>query len=251
MQLKPAIDILGGKAVRLAQGDYTKVTVYNDDPVEQARTFASQGASWLHVVDLDGARDGRPVNADAIERIVRETEMSVEVGGGIRTLDVIERYVSAGAARIVVGTALVRDPDMAARAAERFGDKIAAGVDAKGGQVAVEGWREGSGIAATELVGRLASLGIRHLIYTDIARDGMQTGIDVDAYAAIATASGVGVTASGGISTIDDLIALARAAAGLAGPGTIEGAITGRAVYEGAFTVADAISAIERAEKGE
>ncbi len=244
MNLLPAIDILGGKAVRLAQGDYQRVTVYNDDPVAQAMSFADQGATWLHVVDLDGARDGVPGNAEVIARIIAETGLKVEVGGGVRTLDTLGRYVEAGATRVVMGTALIKSPETVEQAVARYGSVVTAGIDARDGYVAVEGWVDSSQIAATELVARLGQMGIAYLVYTDISRDGMQTGIDAQAYARIAQASGVGVIASGGISTLDDLRALAAAAAGIEGPGYLEGAITGRAIYEGSFSVAQGLDAV-------
>ena len=238
MYLLPAIDILGGRAVRLAKGDYSKVTVYNDDPVDQARRFEEQGAAWVHVVDLDGARSGVPENIAIIERIVRETSLKVEVGGGIRTLDVLDRLADAGAARMVLGTALVNDPELARAAVERVGgDRLTAGIDAKGGEVAVSGWIEGSGVAATDLARAMGRAGFKHIVYTDIARDGMQTGLDVQAYAQMAEAFGHPVIASGGVASVSDIERLAPIAP------SIEGVITGRAVYEGTLTVADGVAA--------
>jgi phosphoribosylformimino-5-aminoimidazole carboxamide ribotide isomerase len=240
MYLLPAIDLLGGEAVRLARGDYNAVTVYNDDPVEQARRFAAEGARWLHVVDLDGARTGMPSNHAIIEAIITATDLRVEAGGGVRSLEALERLASAGASRVVIGTKLVTDPDFAREAVARFGDLVCAGVDARSGEVAIEGWREGSGLAAVELVAKLRSWGICHLVYTDIARDGMQAGIDAAAYQLVARAAGFAVTASGGISTLDDLRALAAL-----GDDLVEGVITGRALYEGNFTIAEAIAVLE------
>ena len=238
MYLLPAIDILGGRAVRLAKGDYSKVTVYNDDPVDQARRFEEQGAAWVHVVDLDGARSGVPENIAIIERIVRETSLKVEVGGGIRTLDVLDRLADAGAPRMVLGTALVNDPELARAAVERVGgDRLTAGIDAKGGEVAVSGWIEGSGVAATDLARAMGRAGFKHIVYTDIARDGMQTGLDVQAYAQMAEAFGHPVIASGGVASVSDIERLAPIAP------SIEGVITGRAVYEGTLTVADGVAA--------
>jgi len=242
MIVLPAIDILGGRAVRLAQGDYDRVTVYNDDPVAQARTFAEQGAEWVHVVDLDGARDGVPGNIDVVERIVREVGIPVEVGGGIRTLDTMQRLADAGVSRMVLGTKLATDPAFVREAVARFGDAVTAGIDARDGMVAVEGWREGTSTPASELVAELRDLGIGHLVYTDISRDGMQTGVNVDAYESIAETAGFPVIASGGVSTLDDFAALAAL-----GPDAVEGAITGRALYEGAFSLKHAI----RAARGE
>lgn len=242
MYLLPAIDILGGKAVRLAKGDYSQVTVYNDDPVAQAHAFAEAGAEWVHVVDLDGARSGVPENAAIVERIVRETPLKVEIGGGIRTLDTLERLASIGAARMVLGTALVNDPDLA-RAAVKLvgGDRLTAGIDAKDGEVAVSGWIEGSGVAATDLAAAMAQAGFVHLVYTDIARDGMQTGLDPQAYARMAEAFGRPVIASGGVASVADIKALASVAS------SIEGVITGRAIYEGTLTVADGVAACKEA----
>jgi phosphoribosylformimino-5-aminoimidazole carboxamide ribotide isomerase len=238
----PAIDILGGRAVRLAQGDYQRVTVYNEDPVAQAREFAEAGAEWVHVVDLDGARDGKPGNISVIERIVSEVGVPVQTGGGIRTLETMERLAQAGVSRMVLGTKLATDPAFVREAVARFGGAVVAGIDALDGMVAVEGWRQGTATPADELVSELRDLGIRHLVYTDISRDGMQTGVNVDAYEQIAETAGFPVIASGGISTLDDFAALAAL-----GPDTVEGAITGRALYEGSFKLKHAI----RAARGE
>jgi len=239
----PAIDVLGGRAVRLAQGDYQRVTVYNEDPVAQACDFAEQGAEWLHVVDLDGARDGVPGNIAVIEAIARESGLPVQTGGGIRTLETLQRLADAGVTRMVLGTKLATDPAFVREAVSRFGaDAIVAGIDARDGMVAVEGWREGTATPAAELVSELRDLGVRHLVYTDISRDGMQTGVNIDAYEEIAETAGFPVIASGGVSALDDFRELAAL-----GPDTIEGAITGRALYEGAFKLKHAI----RAARGE
>lgn len=243
MYLLPAIDILEGKAVRLAKGDYDKVTVYNDDPLDQAKRFEDAGATWIHVVDLDGAKSGRPENARAIERIAASTSLVVEVGGGIRSMGTLSSLRDAGAARMVLGTALVNDPEFAQAAIEEYGDALAAGIDAKGGEAKVAGWREGSGVQATELARQVSALGYAHLIYTDIARDGMQTGIDPAAYAAMAEAFGHPVIASGGVASVADIEALAAVA------GSIEGVIAGRAVYEGTLGVAEGVAACARASE--
>lgn len=240
MYLLPAIDILGGRVVRLARGDYEAVTVYGEDPASQAITFAEQGATWVHVVDLDGARLGKPENAQVIKRIIAESGLHVEVGGGIRTLQAVEELLEAGASRLVLGTSLVRDPSFARAAVARFGgDCFTAGIDAKGGEVAIEGWREGAGVDAAELAREMVQAGFRHLVYTDIARDGMQTGVDSADYARMARAFGHPVIVSGGISCEEDIRRLAPAAA------SIEGVIAGRAVYEGTLTVADGVRACE------
>jgi len=241
MYLLPAIDILEGKAVRLGQGDYDRVTVYNDDPVEQAKIFQDAGATWLHMVDLDGAKSGNADNIAVVEAIMAATNLKVEVGGGIRSLATIERLVNAGAARCVLGTALVRDREFAQAAVEQYGDLLAAGIDAKSGEVAVQGWLEGSGVDAHELARQMSALGYRHLVYTDIARDGMQTGIDEQAYVRMAQAFGHPVIASGGVAGLDDIVRLGEVA------DSIEGIIAGRAVYEGALIVEEAIAACEEA----
>jgi phosphoribosylformimino-5-aminoimidazole carboxamide ribotide isomerase len=236
MDLLPAIDILDGAAVRLAKGDYARVTVYNASPVDQAKEFEQKGARWIHVVDLNGARSGSPENIDLVERIVTQTSLSVEVGGGVRAIDTIARLVDAGAARVVLGTKLVTDKEFAQAAVEDFGDALTAGIDAKGGEVAIQGWREGAGVPAADLVREMGAMGYRHLVFTDIARDGMQTGIDAAAYERIASAFGHPVIASGGVATIDDVRAL-RAVAD-----SIEGVITGRAVYEGTLDLEEALA---------
>ncbi len=238
MHFLPAIDILDGQAVRLERGDYAKVTVYHDDPAEQAQLFEEDGAEWLHVVDLDGARDGACTNAAVIKRILQLTSLKVEVGGGLRTLDDLRRMADVGVTRMVLGTALVADPDFAQAAREEFGpDMLAAGVDAKDGDVKVEGWVQGAGITALELASAMADAGYEHLIYTDIARDGMRTGVAPAAYVEMAQAFRNPVIASGGVSTLEDIRELARASDAL------EGVIAGRAIYEGAFSVADAVAA--------
>lgn len=242
MYLLPAIDILGGKVVRLAKGDYDAVTVYGDDPAAQARAFAEAGAEWVHVVDLDGARDGRPQNLEAVQAILRTAGVKVELGGGVRALQTLGDLLEAGVSRVVLGTALVRDPDLAAAALSRHGgERLVAGIDARDGVAAVEGWREGSGVSALELARRMGEAGFRHLVYTDIARDGMRSGIDVDAYARAAEAFGSPVVVSGGISCADDIRRLSPVAA------DVEGVIAGRAVYEGTLTVVDGVAACKEA----
>lgn len=238
MYLLPAIDLLDGRCVRLTKGDYNQVTVYNDDPVAQARAFEQAGACWIHVVDLNGARSGIPENAPVIERILAATSLRVEVGGGIRSLEAAERLMQAGAARMVLGTSLVTNAVFAHDAVKRFGgDVLCAGIDAKGGEVAIAGWREGSGTSAEELAAHVSELGFRHLVYTDIARDGTQCGIEVAAYERMARAFGHPVIASGGVAGLSDIERL-RAVAG-----SIEGVIAGRAIYEGSLDVASGIAA--------
>ncbi len=243
MHLLPAIDILDGRAVRLAKGDYAKVTVYNEDPVDQAQRFEEAGATWLHVVDLNGAKSGVPENIALVERILARTLLKVEVGGGIRSLETIQRLYDAGVSRVVLGTSLVTDPAFADEAVSRYRGLLVAGIDAKGGEVAVSGWRDGSGVPAEELAAQMAAAGFKHLVYTDIARDGMQTGIDEAAYAHMAEVFGYPVTASGGVANLDDIVRLGTVA------GSIEGVIAGRAVYEGSLDVAEAVAACEAATR--
>lgn len=240
MDLFPAIDILDNKVVRLRKGDYSAVTVYNESPVEQARKFAGEGARWIHIVDLEGAQSGVPTQLDTIASIIQTTGLKVEVGGGVRSLETIDLLAQAGASRVVLGTGLARDPEFAAVAVERYGELLCAGVDALDGEAAVAGWQESSGQSAELLIGGLKSRGLTHLVYTDISRDGMQTGIDAFAYRHIAGLAGFPVTASGGISTLDDIRALAEL-----GDGIIEAIIVGRALYEQSFSVAQALTVLE------
>lgn len=236
MQIFPAIDILGGKAVRLRQGRYDQVTVYNDDPVEQARIWASGGAEWLHVVDLDGARDGVPANIEVVARIVKKAHVPVQTGGGIRSMETLDRLYDAGVTRTVLGTSLVTDPDFVARAAAKYAG-IVAGVDARDGKVAIEGWRQGTEREVIELIEELAALGVQRVVYTDISRDGMQTGVSAQAYRDLAERSPMRIIASGGITGLDDIRALAAIGR------RVEGAIVGTALYEQLFTLPDAIAA--------
>lgn len=244
MILFPAIDLIDGKVVRLERGDRSRMTVYSDDPVAMARSFADAGARWVHVVDLSAAfgEDGpaRAANLRAIRAICGIEGLSVDAGGGVRSLARIDELAAAGAARIALGTVLVTEPGFAEVAARGFGELLVADIAAREGQVKVNGWRDGVQREALDLVAELAALGFKHLVFTDIARDGMQTGIDVDAYRAIARTAGFSVVASGGISTLDDIRRLAAA-----GDGVIEGAITGRALYEGSFALEDALAAAE------
>lgn len=244
MILFPAIDLIDGKVVRLERGDRSRMTVYSDDPVAMARSFADAGARWVHVVDLSAAfgEDGpaRAANLRAIRAICGIEGLSVDAGGGVRSLARIDELAAAGAARIALGTVLVTEPGFAEVAAHGFGELLVADIAAREGQVKVNGWRDGVQREALDLVAELAALGFKHLVFTDIARDGMQTGIDVDAYRAIARTAGFPVVASGGISTLDDIRRLAAA-----GVGVIEGAITGRALYEGSFALEDALAAAE------
>ena len=239
----PAIDLIAGKVVRLRRGERSQVDVYSDDPVAVAEDFKRRGARWIHVVDLSATfeedEQALALNRAAIEGICAVPGISVDTGGGVRNLAAIERLASAGCKRIAIGTALVRDRAFAREAAQRYGELLVADIAAKEGMVRVNGWREGAGVRADELVAELVDLGYRHLVFTDVARDGMQTGIDAQAYQHIAQIAGFPVVASGGIATLDDLRSLAAL-----GEGTIEGAITGRALYEGNFTLEEALAAV-------
>lgn len=238
----PAIDLIAGQVVRLRRGDRAQMNVYATDPVAVAKDFAARGATWIHVVDLSATfeEDAEALerNRAAIAAICQVPGIKVDTGGGVRNLAAIERLAEAGAQRIAIGTALVRDRAFAREAAERYGELLVADVAAREGVVRVNGWREGAGVSADELVSELTALGYRHLVFTDVARDGMQTGIDAEAYRHIAEVAGFPVVASGGIASLDDLRALAAL-----GEDVIEGAITGRALYEGAFTLEEALAA--------
>ncbi|MDZ4167731.1 MAG: 1-(5-phosphoribosyl)-5-[(5-phosphoribosylamino)methylideneamino]imidazole-4-carboxamide isomerase [Coriobacteriia bacterium] len=233
MIIFPAIDILDGRAVRLMQGRLDAVTVYNERPVDQARQFIDAGAEWIHVVDLDGAVLGTPANIDLVHRIAA-LGVPVQTGGGIRSMDTIERMFDAGVKRVVLGTALVREPGLVAEACDRY-DGIVAGIDARDGKVAIEGWREGTDHGVLDLIRELELLGVKRLAYTDISKDGMQTGVNYGAYRALVSQIDIPVVASGGVSTLDDIRDLVTLGSQL------EGVIVGRALYENSFTLADAI----------
>jgi phosphoribosylformimino-5-aminoimidazole carboxamide ribotide isomerase len=234
VQILPAIDILGGQVVRLKQGSFDEVTVYNADPVDQARRWADAGAEIIHVVDLDGAVTGEPVNIASVQAIVRAVDVPVQVGGGIRSEATLERLYDAGVARTVLGTVLITDPEFVARACARW-PGVVAGVDARDGMVAIEGWKLGTQRSVVDLVNDLDRLGVHRVVYTDIALDGMQTGPNVGAYRALALATDAAIIASGGVSTIEDIRALVVI------PG-VEGVIAGRALYEGTLDLAEAIA---------
>lgn len=242
MILFPAIDLVGGKVVRLQKGDRAHMDVYSENPAGVAEEFRRAGTSWIHVVDLSRAfgegEEALSANRRALAAICKTPGISVDAGGGIRSVHDIEELLALGVRRVAIGTALVRDPAFAEEAAKKFGDAVVADIAAKDGEVKVSGWRDDAKLSADELVRHLSGLGFRHLVFTDIARDGMQTGIDAAAYAHIAEVAGFPVVASGGIARIDDIRALAAL-----GPSRIEGAICGRALYEGAFTLEEALAA--------
>lgn len=236
MILYPAIDLKDGECVRLIQGDMNKATVFNQDPAAQALEFQKAGFSWVHVVDLNGAVEGRPGNADAVARIVAATALPVQLGGGIRDPAGVERWLGEGVSRIVLGTLALRDPETTKVLCARYPGKIAVGIDARGGRVAVEGWTEVSDLTAVDLARRFEDAGAAAVIYTDIDRDGTLTGPNVQATADLAEALSTPVIASGGVSCLDDLVALkALAATG------VEGVIVGRALYDGRVDPAAAL----------
>jgi phosphoribosylformimino-5-aminoimidazole carboxamide ribotide isomerase len=238
LTLYPAIDLKGGKVVRLKRGEMDQATVYAEDPGAQAAAFVGQGFSWIHVVDLDGAFAGKPANADAVRGILAAAPGTrVQLGGGIRTMAVAEAWLAAGVARIILGSAAVKDPDFARAACRAFPGRVALGIDARDGMVATEGWAETSDVTATDLAQRFEDSGAAAVIYTDIARDGMLGGVNVEATASLARAVALPVIASGGVAGVGDLVALRAAQAG------IEGAIIGRALYDGRIEPKAALAA--------
>ncbi len=239
MDLYPAIDLRGGRCVRLYQGQYDRETVYGDDPVAQALAFQAAGARWLHVVDLDAARSGDPVNRDVVCRIAQAVDVSVQTGGGVRSEDDAAALFAGGVARVVLGTAALEQADLVARLAETR--SVAVGLDARQGEVAAHGWTTGSGRSVLDVAAQFAGVGVEAIVVTDIGRDGTMTGPDVDGLAAVLGAVEVDVIASGGVGTVDDLVSLA----GVERNGRrLHGAIVGRALYEGSFTAAEAVRAL-------
>ncbi len=233
MKLFPAIDLRGGQAVRLYQGDYDQMTVYNPDPADQARAFAAAGAKYLHVVDLDGAKDDTTANLPAIARIAAESNLYIEVGGGIRDEERIRRYLDLGVSRCILGTVAVRDFDFTARMAQKYGDKIAVGVDMKDGLVAVAGWKEVTPEPGVAFCRRLAEAGVKAVIATDISRDGTMQGTNMDLYRELLTIPGLEITASGGIAKMEELDTLQAMGC--------HAAILGKSVYTGAIDLAEAV----------
>jgi phosphoribosylformimino-5-aminoimidazole carboxamide ribotide isomerase len=226
--LFPAIDLKDGQCVRLEQGDMARATVFNLDPASQAASFAAQGFEYLHVVDLDGAFAGKPMNAHAVETMLAAVTLPVQLGGGIRDLKTIEAWLSKGVARVIIGTAAVRDPELVKSAARKFPGRVAVGLDARDGKVAVEGWAETSEVKALEIAGRFEDAGVAAIIFTDIARDGLLKGLNLDATVALAERISIPVIASGGLASIDDVNALLQPRAK-----KLAGAIVGRALYDG------------------
>jgi phosphoribosylformimino-5-aminoimidazole carboxamide ribotide isomerase len=239
MILFPAIDLKEGLAVRLEQGDMARATVFHRDPAAQARAFEVQGFAYLHIVDLDGAFAGKPVNADAVDRILETIGIPVQLGGGVRDMATVEAWLGKGVDRVIIGTAAVRDPQFVKEAAKTYHGRVAVGLDARDGKVAVEGWAETSELSVLEIARRFEDAGVSAIIYTDIARDGLLKGLNLDATIALAEAVTIPVIASGGLASIDDIKAMLEPRAN-----KLEGAIAGRALYDGRLDAAEALKLI-------
>lgn len=242
MILFPAIDLKNGEAVRLQQGDMARATVFNRDPAAQARVFEQQGFEYLHLVDLDGAFAGKPINAAAVERILAAVKMPAQLGGGIRDRATIENWLGKGVARVIIGTAAVRDPSLVKEAARAYPGRVAVGLDARNGRVAVEGWAETSELAVLDIAKRFEDAGVAAIIYTDVARDGMLKGLNLEATITLADGVSIPVIASGGLASIEDIRALLAPRAQ-----KLAGAIAGRALYDGRLDAATALQLIATA----
>lgn len=242
MILFPAIDLKEGAAVRLEQGDMARATVFHRDPAAQAQAFEQQGFEYLHVVDLDGAFAGRPVNTTAVDHILRTIGIPVQLGGGVRDLSTVETWLGKGVTRVIIGTAAVRNPALVVEAAKKFPGRVAVGLDARDGKVAVEGWAETSELSALEIARRFEDAGVAAIIFTDIGRDGLLKGLNLNATIALADAVSIPVIASGGLASLDDIRALLAPRAR-----KLEGAIAGRALYDGRLVAADALKLIRDA----
>ena len=240
MNIFPAIDIIDGKAVRLVRGDYNQMTVYHNDPLAVAKNFASCGARYLHVVDLEGARDGSTANLKTVRSLIAQSGLFVEIGGGIRSMETVHTYVDAGASRVIIGTAAVTDPDFLDRAIDAYGDKIAVGVDIRDGMVAIKGWTEISSLACFDFCESLEKKGVSTVICTDISKDGLLGGTNLELYAEMAKRFSIQITASGGVSTVEDVKRLA-------GMG-LYGAILGKALYTGDLDLRAALAAAKEAD---
>lgn len=233
MRIYPAIDIIDGKCVRLTRGDYGQKTVFDDDPCEVALKWQSMGAEFVHLVDLDGAKLGNTPNFELITRIARTLDVPVQIGGGVRNINVVRRYLNAGVQRVIIGTAAVREPEFVKLSVDEYGERIAVGIDAKNGYVAVSGWQEVCAVTAVELAKSMQTLGVQYIIYTDIETDGMLQGPNISAMKEMSESVSVNVIASGGVSEIKDVTALKQT--------NVEGVIIGKALYTGAVGLPDAI----------
>ena len=242
MIIYPAIDIRGGRCVRLTEGRFDAETVFADDPAEMALKWAGMGAEFLHLVDLDGALAGEGKNVPVIERILQSVNIPVQLGGGIRNLETIEKLLALGVTRLILGSAAVKNPQLVEEACKKYPGHIAVGIDAKNGEVAIEGWGKGSGVAATELAKQMAAYGVETIIYTDISRDGMLSGVNVEATAALARACGVPIIASGGVASIEDI----RRVKAVEADG-VQGCIIGKAIYTGAVDLKEALALAKEA----
>ena len=235
MYIYPAIDLYGGKAVRLFKGDYARMTVYSDDPVSVAKDFAAAGASHIHLVDLEGAKIGKPANLDTIAKILEETRLFAEVGGGIRDMETVESYLAIGVCRVILGTAAVTNPAFLREALAKYGEKIAVGVDLKDGFVAIKGWTETSDLTAEGFFAKMQDMGVKTVICTDISRDGAMKGTNRELYRELSEKFSIDLIASGGVSGMEDVTALARM--------RLHGAIIGKACYIGAVDLKQAVEA--------
>ena len=242
MIIYPAIDIRGGRCVRLTEGRFDAETVFADDPAEMALKWAGMGAEFLHLVDLDGALAGEGKNVPVIERILQSVNIPVQLGGGIRNLETIEKLLALGVTRLILGSAAVKNPQLVEEACKKYPGHIAVGIDAKNGEVAIEGWGKGSGVAATELAKQMAAYGVETIIYTDISRDGMLSGVNVEATAALARACGVPIIASGGVASLEDI----RRVKAVESEG-VQGCIIGKAIYTGAVDLKAALALAKEA----
>ena len=240
MNIFPAIDIIGGKAVRLVRGDYAQMTVYNDSPLAVAKEFEAKGAKYLHIVDLEGAKDGTTPNLDVIAKIIKETSLLVEVGGGIRSEEVLEKYIGIGVWRVILGTAAVSDPEFLRASVKKYGDKIAVGADVKDKKIAIKGWLETTEIDIYNFFSEMQSIGVKGIICTDISKDGLLGGTNTELYRSLSEKFSIEITASGGVSTLGDIQALLDM--------KLYGAILGKALYTGNLELSEAIALCEVAK---
>ena len=233
MIIFPAIDLYEGKAVRLYKGDYAQLTVYDENPINTAKKFIAEGATHIHMVDLEGARDGNTPNFETVRQIVTSTDLFVEIGGGIRDMETIDKYLSIGVGRVILGTAAVSSEGFVERAVEKYGDKIAVGADIKDGEIAVKGWVEKSGVKSDDFFDKMQKIGVKTVICTDISRDGAMRGTNLELYKSLSEKYDMNIIASGGVSSLDDVIALRQM--------DVYGAIIGKAYYTGAIKLSDAL----------